>query len=243
MNNKKIYLCLFVTLFFILKMSKTNKLTAKEKKELKKKQLKEENEKIKIMNQKIKEPYLVEDLMSTLIPFRNYTRNGLSLQLKIIHAQKASADDFKFCFDLVKTNMEDLYENSWGWSDSSKKAEMKEDDSLFLIAYDQENPVGFCSFRFEFDNEKQSPVLYLYEIQLDDKVKRKGLGKWMMQILELLAIKYGMDYVMLTVFKENDSGLSFYHSLKYGVDEISPSRVNPLEEEESYEILSKCFKR
>lgn len=25
------------------------------------------------------------------------------------------------------------YENSWGWSDSAKKAEMREDDSLFLI--------------------------------------------------------------------------------------------------------------
>lgn len=84
-----------------------------------------------------------------------------------------------------------------------------------ILAYDQESkPVGFCSFRFEFDAEKQAPVLYLYEIQLDSQVKRKGLGKWMMQILELLAIKYGMDCVMLTVFKENEEGLSFYKSMK-----------------------------
>lgn len=40
-------------------MSSTSKLTSKQKKELRKQQLKEENEKIKLMNQKIKEPYLV----------------------------------------------------------------------------------------------------------------------------------------------------------------------------------------
>lgn len=83
-----------------------------------------------------------------------------------------------------------------------------------------------------------------------------------MQILELLAIKYGMECVMLTVFKENEEGLAFYKSMKYVwmniflitsflillifryvIDEISPSRQFPLDDEESYEIMSKTFKR
>lgn len=38
----------------------------------------------------------------------------------------------------------------------------------------------------------------------------------MMQILELLAFKYKMDWLMLTVFKENTSAMHFYiDKLKY----------------------------
>lgn len=75
--------------------------------------------------------------------------------------------------------------------------------------------VAFCAFRFEDDGEKDAPITYLYEIQLSEEVRRKGLGKWMVQAIELLSLKYKMEHLMLTVFKENDAAINFYAGLRY----------------------------
>ena len=41
--------------------------------------------------------------------------------------------------------------------------------------------LAFAHFRFDMDYDDE--VLYVYEIQLEDCVKRKGLGKFMMQVI------------------------------------------------------------
>ena len=46
-------------------------------------------------------------------------------------------------------------------------------------------------------------VLYVYEIQLENCVRRKGLGKFMMQVLEIMAFKADMRKIMVTIFKHN----------------------------------------
>ena len=59
----------------------------------------------------------------------------------------------------------------------------------------------------------------------------------MMQILEIVGMQMKMRMVMLTVFKNNQNAMRFYETLKYRVDDISPSMF---EEEADYEIMSKC---
>jgi GNAT superfamily N-acetyltransferase len=144
---------------------------------------------------------------------------------------------------------------------------------LYLIARDandNDKAVGFCHFRFEYDQQKKDNVLYVYvlkgsshlvlfivlfavdpnpiwirsefsyELQVEESVRGKGLGQWMMKITELLALKYEMPWLLLTVFTENHKALHFYkEKLNYLVDELSPKPF----EDEGYEILSKCFKR
>ncbi len=82
---------------------------------------------------------------------------------------------------------------------------------------------------------------FSYEIQLTEGVRRKGLGKFLMQILSLIAHKTQMRKVMLTVFKENTSAFGFFKNvLNYEADETSPSLYDPMNEEEyDYEIMSK----
>ncbi|GFR60799.1 N-alpha-acetyltransferase 40 [Elysia marginata] len=64
-----------------------------------------------------------------------------------------------------------------------------------------------------------------------------------MQILELMANKYEMKNVMLTVFKQNNVANEFFKKkLKYTVDDISPEQGIYDEEDVSYEILSKYTK-
>ncbi|MCV4691255.1 GNAT family N-acetyltransferase, partial [Escherichia coli] len=78
----------------------------------------------------------------------------------------------------------------------------------YLIAWENNSiPVAFSHFRF--DVECGDEVLYCYEVQLESKVRRKGLGKFLIQILQLMANSTQMKKVMLTVFKHNHGAYQF----------------------------------
>ncbi len=84
---------------------------------------------------------------------------------------------------LLTSNMREMYENSdWGWNERNKREEMLEEQAWYLLAKDAESgkPVGFSHFRYDMDYDDE--VLYVYEIQLEDDVRRKGLGRFMMQV-------------------------------------------------------------
>ena len=42
--------------------------------------------------------------------------------------------------------------------------------------------MGFAHFRYDMDFDDE--VLYVYEIQLEEEFQRKGLGRFMMQVLK-----------------------------------------------------------
>ena len=162
------------------------------------------------------------------------------------------------CLDLFEVNMGDLYQNSsWGLNLAEKKEELAHEKARFLIVSgsDQDDitsiamekngenkTLAFSHFRFEVndDDKPTEEVLYLYEIQIDFIAQRNGLGKRIMQIMEIIAMQQKMRKVMLTVFLNNKGALQFYEKLKYTVDETSPSLF---EEDADYEILSKIVYR
>ena len=53
-------------------------------------------------------------------------------------------------------------------------------------------------------------VLYCYEIQLEESVRRLGLGKFMMKVLELMMMKADLLKIMLTVFKFNEAATKLF---------------------------------
>ena len=58
--------------------------------------------------------------------------------------------------------------------------------------------LGFSHFRFDMDYDDE--VLYVYEIQLEHSVKRKGLGKFMMQVCNELLKMYFFLLIMKHMF-------------------------------------------
>ena len=147
--------------------------------------------------------------------------------------------------------------SSWGLDLDEKSSELRHETARFLIveaAADADGAdananddgttkrdvLAFVHFRFEpNDDEKPTEeVLYVYEIQVSDRAQRSGLGKRLMNIMELVANKNGMQKVMLTVFKMNGGAMKFYREkMKYAIDESSPSNFDG--EVADYEILSK----
>ncbi|KAJ4714611.1 N-alpha-acetyltransferase 40 [Melia azedarach] len=223
-------------------------------------------EKKKAIDELIKAASAQRDHLTSFHSFRHYERNGLSVVLESGCGDKLSSAEKQYVQSLLKANMEGPYGSEWPAEEKVKRREMVAPEARYIFVREVEAPnaspnevskvfdggriscaenkgsiVGFVHFRFTV--QEDVPVLYVYELQLEPRVQRKGLGKFLMQLIELIAHKNRMGAVMLTVQKVNLSALNFYTSkLRYIVSSISPSRVDPLTRvEKSYEILCKVF--
>ncbi|XP_078000802.1 N-alpha-acetyltransferase 40-like [Glandiceps talaboti] len=202
---------------------------------------KEENAKLSASQAVVDAANSLDDPMATLVPFKKFDRNGLNLTIECVRTPDLDKDTLEWAFNLTKTNMQELYEaSSWGWKDRDKREELTYDGAWYLVARELDGmAVGFVHMRFDMDYDDE--VLYCYEIQLNKEVRRKGLGKFLMDILGLLALKTHMKKVMCTVFKNNEAANKFFKNvLKYEIDETDQSSLYPLDDYD-YEILSKTI--
>ncbi|XP_076949310.1 uncharacterized protein LOC143621916 [Bidens hawaiensis] len=140
--------------------------------------------------------------------------------------------------------MEGPYGEEWPTEEKVKRRDMTSPEALYIFVYNDKSIIGFVHYRFVI--EEEIPVLYVYELQLEPAFQGKGLGKFLMQLVELIACNNGMGAVVLTVQKQNTSAINFYlNKLKYNISSISPSKVyqmmGVIGEEKSYEILCKTF--
>lgn len=84
-----------------------------------------------------------------------YDRKGCDLVIEF--SAKLSEEESTWAFNLVKNNMESVYDASgYGWDDGDKQRELTEPGGRFLLVRENtksgENTpgklVGFCHFRF-----------------------------------------------------------------------------------------------
>ncbi|XP_074932736.1 N-alpha-acetyltransferase 40 isoform X1 [Phalacrocorax aristotelis] len=152
----------------------------------------------------------LEDPLEAFPVFKKYDRNGLNVAIECKRVSGLEPATLEWAFELTKTNMQTLYEQSeWGWKEREKREELRDDRAWYLIARDPgAGPVAFSHFRF--DVECGDEVLYCYEVQLESRVRRRGLGKFLLQILQLVANSTQMKKVMLTVFKHNHGAYQFF---------------------------------
>nr|XP_046183857.1 N-alpha-acetyltransferase 40-like [Oncorhynchus gorbuscha] len=123
-----------------------------------------------------------------------------------------------------------------------KRDEMDDERAWYLLTRDTDSSsVAFSHFRF--DVECGEEVLYCYEVQLESRVRRKGLGKFLIQILQLIANSIQMKKVMLTVFKHNHGAHQFFRdAFRFEIDDTSPSMSGCCGDDCTYEILSRRTK-
>uniref|UniRef100_A0A7G3AM73 N-alpha-acetyltransferase 40 n=1 Tax=Lutzomyia longipalpis TaxID=7200 RepID=A0A7G3AM73_LUTLO len=164
-----------------------------------------------------------------------YEKDDFRVKLKSWRKADIPQKTLKWAIKLAERNVGPFYSScSLGWQPKIKQADMNKHWARYLIAYNSGNtPVAFCMFRFDIDYERC--VLYCYETQLEESARRKGLGSHMMSILEKAAAHWRMEKIVLTVLKNNPSGMDFFRKIGYTTDETSPGR----EENQPYEILSR----
>lgn len=108
--------------------------------------------------------------------------------------------------------MEGSYGSEWAVEEKVKRREMVSPEARYIFVHsfpdsgtremtvplgtgktsnikigDRGTIVGFVQYRFTI--EEDLPVLYVYELQLEPSVQGKGLGSFLMQLVELIACK------------------------------------------------------
>lgn len=173
-----------------------------------------------------------DPLQAALAEPAEYSHDDLRVQVSCVRASEALPAEREWAFQLVAENMQALYEAShWGWSENAKRKELAHKDAWYLVARTSKEgaeedggagePVGFVHFRFDMDGGMS--VLYCYELQLEARVQRRGLGTHLMRLLDKIAAHFRMCKTVLTVFKSNTGALAFYQkALGYRRDETSP---------------------
>lgn len=103
------------------------------------------------------------------------------------------------------------------------------------------DPMGFVHFRWEM--EQMAPVLYVYEIVLEEALRRKGLAMFALKFLELVARRSNMEWIMTTVPLGVDAAFKLMNKCGFAMDMESPGALYPdpadRPKNQNYEILSK----
>ncbi|TVU28705.1 hypothetical protein EJB05_20256 [Eragrostis curvula] len=222
-------------------------------------------ERKKAVEELIRKAVAVKDQLAHFPAFHKYQRNDLTVYLESGRGDQLTLPMRKYIQNLLKVNMEKPYGSEWPSEEKVKRREMvapearyifvklysnglitensmKEDEGVERIhaACSEDRLCGFVHYRFVV--EEDLPVVYVYELQMEPSAQGKGLGKFLMQLIEQIACKNQMGVVMLTVQKANSLAMAFYTKLRYVISSTSPSRVDPqIGLEKSYEILCKPF--
>ncbi|GJN70402.1 hypothetical protein PLIIFM63780_003007 [Purpureocillium lilacinum] len=156
-------------------------------------------------------------------PTWRHPKTGAEYTLGLLQPRDMTDEELDACFDLVeKTSGDDYRSSSVGWHPAAKKKEMRLPDLRYILVKDSIGQIrGFTSMMPTYENGE--PVVYCYEIHLEDELQGTGLGKQLMG--HLIAAAEGIpsvDKAMLTCFASNARARAFYEGLGFGLDESSP---------------------
>jgi GNAT superfamily N-acetyltransferase len=158
-----------------------------------------------LFNESGQDKNILEGISSS---FLNYDRNDLSVVIEFV--PKLKKEDFEYCFETIVENMEEIYDASgYGWDDDDKERELTEQGARFLILRDKgsedQRIIGFIHFRFTVQGEVIDQMmgetcLYVLDMHLEKEIQKKGLGKHLLVILELIARKQSMSRLSFPIF-------------------------------------------
>lgn len=176
--------------------------------------------------------------------FRDSVEPLSKWQLELVPVDKLTNRQFKLCLNLLDENLGLTYTkvNGKEWK-INKKEEMKEPGLIYLLIWDNEDLVGFLSFKVISEYQV---VLYLYEIQFTESLRGKGLGTFMIDKLEMIVRNLNkskklaqlwsyafpeefptaenalLEGIGLTVFSSNEGAMRLYQRIGFTIHKDSP---------------------
>lgn len=82
-----------------------------------------------------------------------------------------------------------------------------------IVAYEEDNPIAFAVYFFNFSTFEGLPGLYLEDIYVRPAFRGKGIGRQLFSFLANLALESGCSRIELSVLDWNEQAISFYQSL------------------------------
>ncbi|MBQ7385112.1 MAG: ribosomal protein S18-alanine N-acetyltransferase [Ruminococcus sp.] len=120
------------------------------------------------------------------------------------------------------------------WSEQSVKDEMDKENSIFLMAFDGETPIGYVGLSVVFDEG------YMGNLAVLEAYRRKGVGKALMQELLNECVKLDLAFATLEVRASNTPAVKLYESL--GFTEVGRRKNYYKEPLEDALLLTKFLK-
>lgn len=198
-----------------------------------------------------------KNVLADFKAFQKFSRNGLQLNIDFYTGSNVSPTTRRWMHSLTKRNMKEVYDKDYGWDDEDKMSELRENATRFLVVtqeFDENEKltkaVAFVNFRFTLQGEcydamKGETCLFIYDIQVEPEYQRKGLGKHLMQLCELMGTKQKMKFVQLLIPNGNDVAVSFLSKkLKgYEFDANGLDFVDGDVSDFGFKLQSKCIDR
>lgn len=185
--------------------------------------IKAETEALNARRQLINDADSMADLLADIPMFKRFSKNDLTCEIQSYNTFTPEQKDW--IFGLTSRQMRPFYEKTWGWSDKNKRQELFGEKARYLIATCDGRPIAFVNF--QFDVVTGSPLVYVYELHVEDEYQRKGLGKFLTQAVEFIALKRKMEAVMATIFLESVPSTGLFTNLKYRIHPSSPEISDP----------------
>lgn len=121
----------------------------------------------------------------------------------------ATERDYRYCYDLAKRNMYDLFCRHWGGWDASKFRESFHPAKITIVSVKGKRR-GFFALDKRSDNS-----IHIENIQLSPLIRGKGIGTILMQ---RIVREYRKYRITLTTFSDNPA-LSLYLRLGFSIIE------------------------
>lgn len=131
-------------------------------------------------------------------------RDKLSLTIR-----RALWEDYQFCHKLAKQNMSHYIKKYWGgWSPRLYRKGFNPKNT-WIVLYNKKR-IAF------FRTKTKKGSLYFEDMQVSKLMRGKGIGTYLMKLIERKAIKNKIRRIRLTVFKDNPAK-RLYDRLGYKV--------------------------
>ena len=92
-------------------------------------------------------------------------------------------------------------------------------DYYLLVAEEAGQTIGMVGFSIKYYLHREKPVLYIGSMAVKEAYRSRGIGKKLMEQVEVIAVKRGCNSIQLNSNKRRIRAHQFYRSL--GFEEVS----------------------
>ena len=138
------------------------------------------------------------------------------MSIVITRATKGHYKDVGALFDLYRQ----FYKYKTNLKASTKyiKDRINQNESFIFICFYKKEPAGFVQLYETFDSLNINKKLILYDLYVDRKYRKNGIGRKLMNEAKKLAKFKKIQNIELSTAKNNKKAQSLYESLDYKRD-------------------------
>ena len=138
------------------------------------------------------------------------------MKINIQRAETKHIEGISILFDLYRQ----FYKYKTNLKASTKyiKDRINQNESFIFICFYKKEPAGFVQLYETFDSLNINKKLILYDLYVDKKYRKNGIGRKLMDKAKKLAKFKKIQNIELSTAKNNKKAQSLYESLDYKRD-------------------------